>query len=322
MDIIFLFLTILSIIATLIGLIKPQAVLRWGKLSKKTRRNVLKYYGIGVLLFSTLFGASSDEIDVFSNTNPNVNDLEVHFIDVGQADSILIKFGTEAMLIDAGNNNDADFLVNYIKSQGISILNYAIGTHPHEDHIGGLDAVIASFEVGKIIMPKQNSTTKTFEDVLTAIRNKGLKVTTPKVGDTYNLGEAKWTILAPNQEEYNETNNASIVIKLEYGDNSFMFTGDAEELSEQEILSLGNLQAEVLKVGHHGSSSSTTDEFLNEVNPTYAVISVGLNNSYGHPHEEVLERLNNRNIEILRTDEVGTIIFTSDGTNLKFRTER
>lgn len=362
MDILFFLLFLLSFIALIVGIIKPTAVIRWGKVDKRNRKKVLKFYGIGLILFFSLFGSSIDNIDATedssntisisenddvkateNNTKEEVNNqqknenkesqvteeknngtivtdnLEVHFIDVGQADSILIKTGSNSMLIDAGNNDDSNLVVDYIKSQGISNLDYVIGTHPHEDHIGGLDVVIDSFKISKVLMPKQKSTTKTFEDVLTSIQNKGLKVTTPKVGDTYNLGEAKWTILAPNQEQYNETNNSSIVIKLEYGNNSFVFTGDAEEISELEMLQTGNLKSDVLKLGHHGSSSSTSDNFFDEVNPKYAVISVGLDNSYGHPHKEVIDMLNNKNIDILRTDELGTIIFTSDGNNINYK---
>lgn len=309
MDILFFLLFLLSFIAIVVGLIKPKAVIGWGNPNKRNRKKVLKIYGSCLILFFVLFGVSIDNIDT-------TEDLEVHFIDVGQADSILIKTGSNAMLIDAGNNDDSNLVVNYIKSRGIRKLDYVIGTHPHEDHIGGLDAVIDSFDIGKVLMPKQKSTTKTFEDVLESIQSKGLKVTTPKVGDTYELSEAKWSILAPNKEQYEETNNASIVIKLEFGNNSFIFTGDAEEISELEMLQTGDLKSDVLKVGHHGSNSSTSIDFLNEVNPTYAVISVGLDNSYGHPHLEVMERLNNKNIEILRTDELGTIIITSDGNTV------
>lgn len=260
-----------------------------------------------------------------SEDNVVTENLKVHFIDVGQADSILITTGVSSMLIDAGNNDDSDTVVNYIKSQGISKLDYIIGTHPHEDHVGGLDAVIDFFEIGKILMPKQMSTTKTFEDVLVVIKNKGLKVTSPKVGDTYDLGQAKWTILAPSKDNYDGANNSSIVIRLVFGNNSFMFTGDAEELSEFEILSKRiqqSLKSDILKVGHHGSSSSTSDAFLEAINPKYAVISVGKGNSYGHPHVETIDKLNKQNIEVFRTDQHGTIIFTSDGNELSYETTK
>lgn len=245
--------------------------------------------------------------------------LEIHFIDVGQADAILIKQGTHSMLVDAGNNADSDMVVTYIENEGISDINYLIGTHPHEDHIGGLDQVIKTFSIDKIIMPKVTSTTKTFEDVLTVIKQKGLKVTTPIPGTTYNFGEAEFTILAPNGSSYDDTNNYSIVIKLVFGQTSFLLTGDAEDVSESEMLSKDfDLKADVLKVGHHGSTSSCTDAFLTAVDPLFAIISVGLNNDYQHPAPSTVKRLNDHGINIYRTDENGTIIAATDGKNISF----
>jgi competence protein ComEC len=273
MDILFFLLSLLCLVALVIGIIKPKVVIRWGSPAKKNRKNVLKVYGIGFILFFSLFSASIKPMDAYvdeESSNPIENEvqlgeneqdneletdnetvvgneakepnsqvnksnttndtgvegnLEVHFIDVGQADSILIIEGDDTMLIDAGNNDDSKLVVNYIKSLGISDIDYVIGTHPHEDHIGGLDAVINSFDIGKVIMPKEQSNTKTFEDVLVAIKNKGLKITSPVVGNTYNLGEAEWTILAPSQDKNEDINNASIAIRLVYGNKSFMFTG-------------------------------------------------------------------------------------------------
>lgn len=256
------------------------------------------------------------------NDLPLNGDLNVHFINVGQADSILIQQGSKSMLIDAGNNGDGKLVKNYLLQQGIKSLDYVIGTHPHEDHIGGLDYIINDFEIGKIYLPKVTYTTKTFGDVVVAIKNKGMKVTVPKPGETFNLGSAKCTIMAPNSSEYKDMNNYSIVIKLEFGSNSFLFTGDAEDLSEKEILEKGfNVKADLLKVPHHGSSSSTTDEFLSEVNPKYAVISCETGNDYGHPHKETMDRLKNKNIPVYRTDELGTIIATSDGKTITFNTK-
>jgi len=245
--------------------------------------------------------------------------LEVHFIDVGQADSILIKNGSQAMLIDAGNNADASLVVNYIKGQGFTKLDYVIGTHPHEDHIGGLDAVIKAFDIQTLIMPKASSNTKTFQDVLTAIKDKGLKVTSPVPGRKYELGNAEFTILAPNGSSYSDLNNASVVIRLTHGQNSFLFQGDAEDVSEEEILRKGfPIQSDVLKVGHHGSRYSTGSAFLAKVKPKYAVISVGKGNTYGHSAQEVLDKLAAAGVKVYRTDEQGTIIAVSDGSKITF----
>lgn len=244
-----------------------------------------------------------------------INDgLTVHFIDVGQADSILITMKDAAMLIDAGNNADSQLVVDYIKDRGITTLDYVVATHPHEDHIGGMDAVINAFEVESIIMPRVDSTTKTFEDVLEAISNKGLKITPPVPGTKYSLGEAEFTILAPNSASYEDTNDYSVVIKLQYGATSFLFTGDAGFESEGEMLEKGyDLRADLLKVAHHGSKYSTSMEFLEAVQPKIAVISVGEDNDYGHPAPETIQRLRQAGAEIYRTDESGTIIATSDG---------
>jgi len=274
--------------------------------------------------------AEKNETKVITDTDPNetkeiisLGKLKVHFIDVGQADSILIQdSGGSTMLIDAGNNEDADLVVNYLKEHGIDKLDYVIGTHPHEDHIGGLDAVINTFNIGKVIMPKVSHNTKTFEDVLTAIKNKNLKVTSPVPGESYNLGNAKFTILAPNSDNYDNLNDYSIVIKLEFGETSFLFAGDAETKSENEMIVKGfNLKANVLKVGHHGSTTSSSLPFIKAIAPKYAVISVGKHNSYGHPDSIILNRFKTLNVEVLRTDILGTIVFTSDGKNLTYTTE-
>ncbi|NMA64672.1 MAG: MBL fold metallo-hydrolase [Clostridiaceae bacterium] len=276
---------------------------------------------------------SIKEQDLDNNSDPSIDNqinnpangishnqkLEVHFIDVGQADSVLVIQGDSAMLIDAGNNADSSLVTQYIKSKGISRLDYAVGTHPHEDHIGGMDAVINNFDIGKVIMPKVAANTRTFEDVVNAIKNKGLKVTTPIPQTEYKLGDASFAILAPNSDQYDDINDYSVIIKLTFGDNSFIFTGDAEAVSENEVLSKGyNIKADVLKVGHHGSSSSTTSNFLKKVSPLYAVISVGKDNNYGHPHQEVLNLLERENVSVYRTDEKGTIIAISDGSKISF----
>lgn len=250
--------------------------------------------------------------------------LKVHFLDVGQADSMLIETpGGKSMLIDAGNNADSDMVVSYIKNKKINKIDVLVGTHPHEDHIGGMDVVIKSFDIGKIYMPKASSTTKTFEDVLNALKAKGLKVTTAAAGVSIDLDKGTGCeILAPIGSGYGDINNYSVVIKLTFGDTTFLFAGDAEELSEKEMLNKGyDLKADVLKIGHHGSSSSTSAAFLKAVAPEYAVICVGKENSYGHPTKETLDKLVQAKIQVLRTDINGTIIAVSDGKTVTFDKE-
>lgn len=253
----------------------------------------------------------------------NIYPVTVHYINVGQGDSILIQQDGHNMLIDAGTNASENTVVNYLKSKGVTKLDYVIGTHPHEDHIGGLDKVIDNFAVDKVIMPKVTHTTQTFKDVITSIQNKGLKITVPTVGDKYSLGVADFTILAPNNSSYSNLNNYSIVIKLKFGNRAFIFTGDAESLSEGEILAKQlDITGDVLKLGHHGSKTSTTQAFLNKVNPKYAVVSCGKNNSYKHPHQETLNKLKAKNIKVYRTDETGTITATSNGSSLSFNAKQ
>ena len=251
-----------------------------------------------------------------------VGNLKIHFINVGQADSILIQQGSKLMLIDAGNNGDGKLVKNYLLELGVKTLDYVIGTHPHEDHIGGLDYIINNFKIGKIYLPKATSTTKAFSDVIVAIKNNGMKIAEPKPGETFNLGTSKCTILAPNSSKYEDLNNYSVVVKFEFGSNSFLLTGDAEDISESEMLANGfNVKADLLKIGHHGSRSSTTDAFLYKVNPKYAIISCEAGNDYGHPHKATMDKLKNKNVPVYRTDELGTIIATSNGKTITFNTK-
>jgi competence protein ComEC len=250
--------------------------------------------------------------------------LKVHFIDVGQGASQLIISPTgKTILIDAGNNNKEKLVVAYLKKEKIKKIDILIGTHPDADHIGGLDAVINNFDIGKIYMPKVQSNTDTFKDVLAAVQKKGLKVTTAKSGLTLEWeANVKVDMIAP-VGTYDDTNDMSAVIHLTYGSNSFLFTGDAETKSEADMLKSGvSIKSDVLMIGHHGSKSSTSDKFLAAVNPTYAVIQVGKDNNYGHPTAEVLKKLNDKGIKIYRNDEQGNIIFTSNGKDITVKLDK
>ena len=232
------------------------------------------------------------------------NNLQVYYIDVGQADSILIINKGESTLIDAGNNEDGDDVVNFIKSKGITKLDYIIGTHPHEDHIGGLDDVINNIEVNKIYLPNIKTNTKTYQDVLEAIQNKNKTITSLKKGDKLKIGDAEAEVMTDSILDKSNLNLSSNIIRLEFNRTSFLFTGDAETENEKTI---NWPQTDILKVGHHGSTTSTSQNFLEEVQPTYAIISVGKDNDYGHPNEKILKRLQNIGAKIFRTDECGTI---------------
>lgn len=242
--------------------------------------------------------------------------LNVHFIDVGQGDSEFIELPNgQTMLIDAGNPENGSQIVTYVKGLGHSKIDYLIATHPHADHIGGMAEVVKNLDIGKIYMPKASTNTQTFEDLLTAIQNKGLKINTAKSGvNMFKNGTLNADIIAPVNITGDDLNQYSAVIMLTYGDNKFLFTGDAGNESEGQITS--DVKADVLKVGHHGSDTSTSQTFLNKVSPKYAVIEVGKDNSYGHPTAAALAKLEKIGATIYRTDKDGTIIFTSDAKTI------
>lgn len=248
--------------------------------------------------------------------------LKVHYIDVGQADSILIQTPNgKNMLIDAGNNADGSAIVAYLKKLGVNRVDVLVATHPHEDHIGGMTTVVNSFSIGKIYMPKVTNTTKTYTDLIKAISSKGLKIDEAKAGVNIDIDQSlsKLIIVAPNSKTYDNMNDYSAVIRLVYKSTSFLFAGDAAGVSEKEMVSNGiSLSADVLKVGHHGSSTSTTSAFLKAVAPKYAVISVGKDNDYGHPNPATISRLDQAKVKIYRTDISGTIIASSNGSVITF----
>ena len=277
--------------------------------------NLKKIISGFILVLISLISFAGCDLSNTTATTYNKDNLIVHYIDVGQADSILIQINNKNLLIDGGNRDDGDKIIKYLKSQGVEKLDYVVATHPHEDHIGGMASIIKKFSIGKFYAPKKLSDTATFENMVIALKEKSLKINEAKPGDTLNLGKnIECKILAPNSAEYDNVNNYSVVIKLTYGNTKFLFAGDAQKISEKEMLSKGyDLSTDVLKIGHHGSSSSSTKEFLDKVNPKIAIISCGKNNDYGHPHKETLAELNKRKIKIYRTDIDGTIVFESDG---------
>jgi competence protein ComEC len=291
---------------------------------------------ISVVIFyrlSPYFGIKLPKMEELSSmagftNSASANDygnFSIHSIDVGQGDSELIKCGSNAMLVDAGTVDHTTKVVNYLNSQHIKRLDYVIATHPHEDHIGGLDTVIKDYDIGEILMPKKSTTTNAYENLINAISEKKLKPIAPEVGKKYNLGEAEFTILAPSSSTNSDDLNAySIVIRIVYRGKSFLLEGDATSDSEQKMLESGlELKSDVLKVAHHGSSTSSIKAFIEKVSPKYAVISVGVNNVYNHPAPSTVKRLQDDGAKVLRTDINGTVVFyvNNDGEIL-YKTEK
>lgn len=244
--------------------------------------------------------------------------MEVHFIDVGQGDATLITCGDHAMLIDTGDDSKGTAIQNYLQKQKITKLDYLILTHPDADHIGGAPVILTKFDISRVFVSNYEKDNKTYQKLVQALDNKRLKALTPKVNSKYTLGTATITILSPGRE-YDNPNDASIALLLKNGSISFLFTGDAGEDAEADILETDiSLSADVYKVGHHGSKYSTSKKLIKAVNPTYAVISCGEGNSYGHPHAETLNTLRTNGVKVYRTDEDGTIIASTDGKTITF----
>ena len=246
---------------------------------------------------------------------PN-GELKVYVFDVGQADCILVESNNSYMMIDGGNNPDGKLVVNQLKEMGVTKIDYLVGTHPHEDHIGGLDNILKNFEVGVLYMPAHEYDSATYRDVIKAANSKNVENVAPELGHVFNVGDAKCEIMAIDNED-EDPNINSIIIEVTHGKNKFLFTGDAE--IENEERRLWN-DIDVLKVAHHGSSTSSSEDFMEQVRPEIALISVGTDNSYGHPHKEVMELLESYDMDIYRTDTQGTIIVTSDGSKCTVET--
>lgn len=266
-----------------------------------------------VILCMVLFCACNLSV----TEEPTSGELKVHFLDVGQADCTLIQNGSDTMLIDGGNNEDESYILSYLEKLNITEIDYAIGTHSHEDHIGSLDSVLNSVKVNNIILPEEEVKSKTYQDVLDSVDKQGVNLIRPVVGDEYQLGDGTFTIIAPSEKTYSDTNDYSIGLLLKYGKSRFLFTGDASEKSEKEMIKTGiDLTADVFQAGHHGAATSNSQELLEKADPVYVVISCGEDNQYGHPHAEPLARFQDMDMQIYRTDKQGTVIAVSDGKNI------
>ncbi len=254
--------------------------------------------------------------------SPAGETLEVHFIDVGQADSALLLCGGQAMLIDGGNAQDSSLVVSYLEKLEVSHLDYVVCTHAHEDHVGGLSGPLNTCTAASVLSPSSQYESKAFESFIKYTQAQGLFPRRPAPDETFSLGGATVTVLGPRLD-YEQVNDTSIVLRVVFGETSFLFTGDMERTAEADLLEAGcPLASTVLKVGHHGSATSTSYPFLREVMPQYAVISVGLDNPYGHPSQEVLSRLYDAGAQVYRTDLLGSVTAVSDGQEIVFTTER
>lgn len=265
-----------------------------------------------LLVFLTLLPTAAD-----------TSRLEVHFLSVGQGDCAIVLCDGESMVIDGGPRGASQYVYSYVHDTlRLSHIDYIVSTHPHLDHVGGLASVLNAAPVDLILTPLTEWNSKTFNSMLKYAELQGTPLVVPREGDTLQLGSAVITILHcwPEAVQQSRTNDSSIVLRIDFGSTSFLFTGDAEDWSEYMMIdSRVNLKADVLKVSHHGSGTASTEEFLKAVQPEYAVISVGENNEYGHPHRNVLDRLSSIGASVLFTDELGTIIIESDGENITLR---
>jgi competence protein ComEC len=253
---------------------------------------------------------------IANTLNPHI--LKVHYIDIGQGDSILVQINGKNLLIDSGPTENSSKLISYLSKQNIQKLDYVVVTHPHEDHIGGMSEVIKKYKINSFYAPYVTTTTRAFSNMVKDLKKKELKINSAYAGVSLDLGSGvSCKMLAPNSTSYENLNDYSAVIKITYGNSKFLFMGDAQKLSEEEILQNNmDVSCDVLKIGHHGSSTASSKEFLDMAAPKIAVISCGKGNDYGHPHTATLNSLNSRNIKFYRTDIDGTVVITSDGKTI------
>ena len=281
------------------------------------KQNRIKTFMLSLLLaFMLVFPGSAVDVEASGQ-----GDMAVHFIDVGQGLAILVQSGGENLLYDGGNRAHADEVVQYLKNQQIETIDYMISSHYDEDHLGGLVKCLDNFEVEHVLGSDYVHTSELFNTFMNTATAHAIIVEYPSVGDTYEFGTGSFTVMAPDGISQNSNDN-SVVIRLVNGNNSFMFMGDAEETSEQDMISTGmNLDCDVLSLGHHGSASSTTWDLLEASTPSWAVISCGQDNSYGHPAAETMGKLKDMDIPVFRTDDQGTIIALSDGNVISWNQE-
>lgn len=285
---------------------------------KRKKRHVLRNVLIILIIILALCYAYNQAHLDENISMPEDVSFEVYFIDVGQGDSAFIVCDGRAMLIDGGSNEQSQKVYSFLESRGIKHLDYIVASHADADHVGGLSAALNYAKVDHALCTVTSHETVSFTNFVKYLKRQGVEITVPDAGDTFSLGSAQCTVIGPEKGE-TYSDNTSLIIRVEYGNTSFLFTGDAEYSDEQAALESGlELKSTVLKVGHHGSSSSSSYYFLQAVQPRYAVISVAADNDYGHPTERVLGRLDEVNAEVLRTDELGDILCRSDGENVKF----
>lgn len=288
--------------------------------NKKAQLIVIIVFAI-IAIVSTYFNKGKLEPSIVKGNG----NIEISYLDVGQGDSIYIKVNDFDILIDAGPRSDVNKLMKQLGEKNIDDFEIVIATHPHEDHIGGMTKVFEKYKVENFYMPKITHNTKTFENMIKEVSNKGLKPKVIKEGTTIELGEgAKIDVYSPIKDSYDNLNNYSPIMKLTFGNNKFIFTGDAEIEVEKDVLSkyLDRLKGDVIKFGHHGSSTSSSTEFIKAISPKYGIISCGVDNSYGHPHKETVRLIKEQNIKAYRTDTQGQITLTSDGNNINIKTEK
>lgn len=280
---------------------------------------------IAVLGAMNLFGVTAKQQQQQNESLQIGDGLTVHFIDVGQGDSVLLTCDDKTMLVDGGGESAGSDVVQYLHRQGVKALDIVVATHPHRDHVGGLAAVVQNFPVRALYTPVTESDNPHFQSLAAACKAAKVSMTVPKADSSFKLGGATVTVLGPrgNYAGLENVNNMSLVLRVDYGDRSFLLTGDAEYDEETQILDAKCIvDVDVLKAGHHGSEDSTGSRLLHEAKPDYCVISCGVNNDYGHPHDDLLSRLRDADVTVYRTDEQGTIICVTDGKDLRFVTEK